>query len=443
MSGKRSWLVVLFALPLTLGQSCSESLESPDTSEPPVVVPPVVVPPVTPPPPPPPPPVWQPKIFEPVEVTNKSSKRVLTADEIGYVWLIYCSGILSPPTIDQHGPDPTALRVDTNGPIASYHNIFCRFPIDGQSGEVRTALLNLFCLEDSSEGSDDGTSIGISRILEDWDPKRNFGEPWTLFCEPEWSFSETIDNYWVETSLVGQWYSFDITEPYQKWSSNEWDNYGLMFEARGWFGDFASFASAQYPDESKRPWVLTYHQPALQLKMPLPAGKAWVLTVEAGGESCLGFDKHHTGRNFYSLDFSYSSAKYDSDGKVRTSSEAVVPILAAADGVVSEVGKTSANGNYVVINHEPEGYSTHYLHMQDDLLVVNAGDYVNQGDCLGIMGNTGDFSEGVHLHFGVKWNNDGTKDVSQLTNEVTLEGRPLQDFKVNCEGNNYYTSTNQ
>ena len=67
-------------------------------------------------------------------------------------------------------------------------------------------------------------------------------------------------------------------------------------------------------------------------------------------------------------------------------------------------------GNVVIIDHNNGIYSL-YAHMKDDdSISVTDGDDVTKGDPIGIMGNTGSWSEenstcppfGVHLHFEVK-----------------------------------------
>jgi len=46
------------------------------------------------------------------------------------------------------------------------------------------------------------------------------------------------------------------------------------------------------------------------------------------------------------------------------------------------------------------GYKTLYAHMVNNSVVVKAGQRVNQGQKLGVMGSTGR-STGTHLHFEV------------------------------------------
>ena len=75
------------------------------------------------------------------------------------------------------------------------------------------------------------------------------------------------------------------------------------------------------------------------------------------------------------------------------------PIYAAKAGVVTEVKYHYNLGNYVEIKHE-NGYYTRYLHMASLSRYVKVGDYVNMGDTIGDMGNSG-YSKGTHLHFEI------------------------------------------
>ena len=73
------------------------------------------------------------------------------------------------------------------------------------------------------------------------------------------------------------------------------------------------------------------------------------------------------------------------------------PIKAAMAGRVSSVGYDDIFGNFVVITHQ-SGYRTLYGHMS--AIHTRAGVYVNAGDQIGDVGNTGQ-STGPHLHFTV------------------------------------------
>ena len=54
-------------------------------------------------------------------------------------------------------------------------------------------------------------------------------------------------------------------------------------------------------------------------------------------------------------------------------------------------------GNYVIISHI-NGYQTLYAHLHS--ATVKAGQYLQQGQKLGLVGSTG-YSTGPHLHFTV------------------------------------------
>lgn len=69
------------------------------------------------------------------------------------------------------------------------------------------------------------------------------------------------------------------------------------------------------------------------------------------------------------------------------------PILATADGVVTESTRKGGNGKYVKIRHN-ETYSTQYLHMKAQN--VKQGQYVRQGDVIGWIGMTGN-TGGPHV----------------------------------------------
>jgi len=78
------------------------------------------------------------------------------------------------------------------------------------------------------------------------------------------------------------------------------------------------------------------------------------------------------------------------------------PVYAAASGYVaiSQDGWNNGYGNYIVIYHEK--YSTLYAHLS--LRTVNEGEYVEKGDLIGYVGNTGYVKglTGCHLHFEVR-----------------------------------------
>lgn len=75
------------------------------------------------------------------------------------------------------------------------------------------------------------------------------------------------------------------------------------------------------------------------------------------------------------------------------------PIIATANGKVSNVDyQKNGYGNYIMISHK-WSYNTRYAHLQK--VFVSKGQYVKQGDVIGLMGSTGR-STGPHLHYEVR-----------------------------------------
>lgn len=80
--------------------------------------------------------------------------------------------------------------------------------------------------------------------------------------------------------------------------------------------------------------------------------------------------------------------------------EVGTPILAVADGIVTQAESTPDYGNIVKVDHG-SGLETRYAHASR--LLVKAGDRVARGQLIAEVGNTGR-STGAHLHFEVRLN---------------------------------------
>lgn len=78
------------------------------------------------------------------------------------------------------------------------------------------------------------------------------------------------------------------------------------------------------------------------------------------------------------------------------------PIMATANGQVVTVGYDASFGNYIIIRHK-HGMYTRYAHMS--VTRVKKGEYVNQGQIIGNIGNTG-VTTGPHLHYEVHIGSD-------------------------------------
>jgi murein DD-endopeptidase MepM/ murein hydrolase activator NlpD len=95
------------------------------------------------------------------------------------------------------------------------------------------------------------------------------------------------------------------------------------------------------------------------------------------------------------------------------------PILATANGTVTESQFKGGNGNYVKIRHNAT-YETQYLHMQKRY--VKVGDRVKQGDVIGTIGMTGNTS-GPHVCYRF-WKNGQQVDPLK---EKFSQSEPIAD----------------
>jgi len=81
------------------------------------------------------------------------------------------------------------------------------------------------------------------------------------------------------------------------------------------------------------------------------------------------------------------------------------PIRSTANGTVIAVGSSGNFGRRIMIYHGTDEngttYVTIYAHLSD--FSVGIGEKVDQGDLIGLMGNTG-FSKGSHLHYEIRVN---------------------------------------
>lgn len=75
-------------------------------------------------------------------------------------------------------------------------------------------------------------------------------------------------------------------------------------------------------------------------------------------------------------------------------------VVAAAGGTVVTASYHGAAGNFIMLSH---GNGTYTVYMHLSSIKVSVGQKVNQGQLIGLSGNTG-VSTGPHLHFGVNVN---------------------------------------
>lgn len=137
------------------------------------------------------------------------------------------------------------------------------------------------------------------------------------------------------------------------------------------------------------------------------------ITQHYGNNGHLGVDIVADIDGFHSTDYVVAH----SSGKV----------IDIATGHGNEPGSSgmASYGNYVQIKHD-DGYTTFYAHL--DSVYVSVGDYVDEGQEIGYMGDSGN-AYGAHLHFEVRTSVEGS---SRINPEPYLDS-DLPNEKYSCE----------
>ena len=104
------------------------------------------------------------------------------------------------------------------------------------------------------------------------------------------------------------------------------------------------------------------------------------------------------------------------------------PILAAGDGVVEKIGRSSGYGNLIILRHT-NGYETYYAHQSKFAKGIGVGTRVRQGQVIGYVGSTGR-STGPHLHYEIRINGKPVDPLRiRLPQGRVLEGDYLTAFE--------------
>lgn len=105
------------------------------------------------------------------------------------------------------------------------------------------------------------------------------------------------------------------------------------------------------------------------------------------------------------------------------------PIIAVAEGTVTEATQKGGNGKYVRIRHN-NTYETQYLHMSGFAKGIKPGARVAQGQTIGYVGSTG-LATGPHVCFRF-WKNGRQVDHLRLNlpQPEPIKGERLEEFKT-------------
>ncbi len=105
------------------------------------------------------------------------------------------------------------------------------------------------------------------------------------------------------------------------------------------------------------------------------------------------------------------------------------PILAAGNGVISKIGYTKFNGNFIFIKHN-KTYETVYIHMSKFARNMKKGKTIRQGQTIGYVGSTG-MAKGPHLHYEVRKKGVSINPAKfKGTANIKLTGSKLTKFKA-------------
>jgi len=328
---------------------------------------------------------------------------------------------------NRDGVNNEILRV---GGWGDYYNTLIKFPSATQRipGSFKRAELWLYALNCTRP-----TDIQVWLLSSSW-------------SEAPWDHANLMGYNLGNCSgpAIGSgWYGINVTQSVTYWRQGSLSNQGWFLTPTANDNRFDEFVSSDSASTLLRPELHLVYD--LNFKMPVPGGKAWKLTVEAGGKANDNIDDpFHKGILFYSLDFSPQSVQVGGIGPVYQETD--VPILAMEGGKVYGVWRdnpdNNANGYSVRIDHgcdmdTTSGFQTVYCHFKSPPL-VQEGQIVVQGQKLGIMGSTGrdngnhPTSTATHIHvtFYSKGTAIGEGNDPQL-NQVQMEGRFLKDYKLN------------
>ncbi len=144
-------------------------------------------------------------------------------------------------------------------------------------------------------------------------------------------------------------------------------------------------------------------KPGQKLKLPPQDLSASALAKISGSTAQTAFKgtfgRPTRGWGCMSQPFGHTSFEQWHTG-IDLTSRCGLAVIASASGRVSKAagGWGGGYGKHIIINHG-DGFSTLYGHMSD--LWVKPGQWVNQGQQIGVMGNTG-WSTGTHVHFEIR-----------------------------------------
>lgn len=155
---------------------------------------------------------------------------------------------------------------------------------------------------------------------------------------------------------------------------------------------------------AERGTTLTHEAPeatTLLVRLQPRLGQEEPFTVTLESQPLLSFPV--AGRGYSSL-ISFFGMPRDGGRRLHEGVDIAAPkgtaVLAAADGLITQVTTNRLGGLVVYQNDTEHGFTLYYAHLSKQL--VKPGQQVKRGETIGLVGNTGNaITTGPHLHFGV------------------------------------------
>ncbi|MHB1316539.1 MAG: DNRLRE domain-containing protein [Minisyncoccota bacterium] len=329
------------------------------------------------------------------------------------------------------------------GGCGDQYRTYLKFDIDGLP---KNADLAVFWLWAYSRG-DNSTPVplAVCKVGTAWDTGLTWNSQIFMSFPLCWGY--------YSAPIINQWWGAAITPWYNEWKNGTVTNNGLMLFPQFTNNQFNVFRSTSYADfsadpyaDGKRPILQLNFVPTLELKLPFN-GFRWSLSTEMGGVGCSEVSQGHMANGYFSLDFTPQAIKPDGNLAYQNPTSADIPILAAANGIISVSNRTnpqSSAGYHVRILHGNTGITTGYYHLKYPPVVFQNAP-ITQGQIIGYMGNTGPKSTGKHLDFNIQYNGSGDKNQDPLA-RVLIEGLVMKSYQVDAclggQSRRYYPSSN-
>lgn len=109
-------------------------------------------------------------------------------------------------------------------------------------------------------------------------------------------------------------------------------------------------------------------------------------------------------------------------------------------GTIKSSGTSVTGGNYVTIDQN-DGTTATYYHLKN-LPTWKKGDKVNEGDIVGILGNTGTNTTGRHLHYQVRDKNGEYID-PEVYFTLYAENKPFSSYDGSYLGEKHYITDDE